>query len=285
MLFFLKMFAMICFLCNISFIQISCAEKSISYPSKVTKWDGSILQFDTKEFKTSHYYNPVDEEWKREKCRSLGFTFNEPITEQKFTSFMIPVDSFFNNDGMYYILSEVVCGSQKIRHQLQRNIIQNLMENQDIKQLFGDELFNDYIKNTIKISDPVEPDRRESCEACPICYENSTIILETCNHAICQECTDKLKIKKQYNCPLCRSQIEKFIDINGEVQSKCGCIELFAAAYYLDVCIYVYDNIQKYWLVYRKDWPNYDNLDMKDEKCIYLYVTENRFGIVHNVIE
>ncbi|XP_050521821.1 uncharacterized protein LOC126894681 isoform X2 [Daktulosphaira vitifoliae] len=231
MLFFLKMFAMICFLCNISFIQISCAEKSISYPSKVTKWDGSILQFDTKEFKTSHYYNPVDEEWKREKCRSLGFTFNEPITEQKFTSFMIPVDSFFNNDGMYYILSEVVCGSQKIRHQLQRNIIQNLMENQDIKQLFGDELFNDYIKNTIKISDPVEPDRR------------------------------------------------------GEVQSKCGCIELFAAAYYLDVCIYVYDNIQKYWLVYRKDWPNYDNLDMKDEKCIYLYVTENRFGIVHNVIE
>ncbi|XP_050548457.1 uncharacterized protein LOC126910112 [Daktulosphaira vitifoliae] len=48
-------------------------------------------------------------------------------------------------------------------------------------------------------------------------------------------------------------------------------VELFVAAYALDVCIYVYrEGPLNKWILYHKNWPNLENLDMNNEKCLYI---------------
>jgi hypothetical protein len=42
-------------------------------------------------------------------------------------------------------------------------------------------------------------------ERCCVCFENTTDTT-LCDHYICFKCRDKCIIKKQYNCPICRSE-------------------------------------------------------------------------------
>ncbi|XP_050548672.1 uncharacterized protein LOC126910284 [Daktulosphaira vitifoliae] len=79
--------------------------------------------------------------------------------------------------------------------------------------------------------------------------------------------------------------IKKYIIVEEErIQSQCGDVEMFAISEYLDVCIYLYRSENNDWTVFReKNWPNYDGVDMKDEECIYLYLNNDRIGIVSNV--
>ncbi|XP_050547756.1 uncharacterized protein LOC126909381 isoform X4 [Daktulosphaira vitifoliae] len=63
-------------------------------------------------------------------------------------------------------------------------------------------------------------------------------------------------------------------------------VELFIAAYALDVCIYVYRDgpiAMNKWTLYHKNWPNLENLDMKNEKC--LYIAEPFLGCAYYAVE
>ncbi|XP_050529953.1 uncharacterized protein LOC126899276 isoform X2 [Daktulosphaira vitifoliae] len=183
----------------------------------------------TVEYKSTNipvYFNPIDEDWKREKCSSLGFTYKKPITNQEFTPFMVPVERVYTTH-FPIILSELICGDRKIRKQFARNIIENLVSNEDIKKLFQTkDMFEKYIAKTTILKAPNEPIDEEV------------------------------------------------------VKSKWYTLEILAAAYYLKTCIYVYDYSFNVWILLRNSYTTFDS---KNEKCIYLYLTKNRMGVVTNL--
>ncbi|XP_050529954.1 uncharacterized protein LOC126899276 isoform X3 [Daktulosphaira vitifoliae] len=139
----------------------------------------------TVEYKSTNipvYFNPIDEDWKREKCSSLGFTYKKPITNQEFTPFMVPVERVYTTH-FPIILSELICGDRKIRKQFARNIIENLVSNEDIKKLFQTkDMFEKYIAKTTILKAPNEP--IDEAEECPLCYENRnpTYYFDKCSH-------------------------------------------------------------------------------------------------------
>ncbi|XP_050530791.1 uncharacterized protein LOC126899721 isoform X2 [Daktulosphaira vitifoliae] len=47
----------------------------------------------------------------------------------------------------------------------------------------------------------------EEAEKCPICYKDSTVTLKQCKHLLCNECAEKLRLRKEMKCPLCRRVI------------------------------------------------------------------------------
>lgn len=71
--------------------------------------------------------------------------------------------------------------------------------------------------------------------------------------------------------------------IAGHLECVNNYVELFAAAYYIDVCIFLYRKKEDDWILFHKDWPKYDKLDLNNEKCIYLYEKKNNLDIVSYV--
>ncbi|XP_050547077.1 uncharacterized protein LOC126908823 isoform X2 [Daktulosphaira vitifoliae] len=170
-------------------------------------------------------YKPVDKNWCIEKCISLGFTYKEPNINQNLTANMIPIDVYFHDQGLFDVLSELICKDSKYNLDIFRNTSKNLIKNKDIKKFINnDRWFKNDLKSHIEQKNP------------------------------------------------------RFIKPLWELY-------IFAAAYYLDVCIYVFKDSQNIWVYFRKGWPKYKKVDMKNEKCIYLYMYEriNYINVVTNV--
>ncbi|XP_050536839.1 uncharacterized protein LOC126903008 [Daktulosphaira vitifoliae] len=61
---------------------------------------------------------------------------------------------------------------------------------------------------------------------------------------------------------------QKMLENNGVLIGK---LEWFVVAQAFDICIYIYDESEFYWILFDKNWPNYEHQDMKSKKCIYLF--------------
>ncbi|XP_050539611.1 uncharacterized protein LOC126904544 isoform X2 [Daktulosphaira vitifoliae] len=275
----------------IKFITIFCifyysksiaAEAKFGFMSSVIINEFGKFVLSIQDLTIPQYFNPIDDEWKREKCSSLGFTYKEPVTSQLFTVNVVPVDILNKRYFLYRILSDLICGDGSLHSELQKKILISLTKNPVMEELFvTKEKFNDYLNKHVIIKDS---DMDEGVKQCPVCYEDSTVILWNCKHQMCQNCSEKMLERKQMKCPLCREKIFSFSDKElGHVKSTFVPIELLAAAYYLDVCIQVY-LIDYGWLLFRKEWPFYDELDMQNEKCIYLYMSNIHVGVISDVI-
>ncbi|XP_050532127.1 uncharacterized protein LOC126900455 [Daktulosphaira vitifoliae] len=90
---------------------------------------------------------------------------------------------------------------------------------------------------------------------------------------ISNEMSSNTKIKKFMN-----DKVSEYQQIRKKNGRTCGLgtqIELLAAAHALDICIYVYgngygDNYKFYWTLFHPNWPELENLDMSNEKCLYV---------------
>ncbi|XP_050522429.1 uncharacterized protein LOC126895026 [Daktulosphaira vitifoliae] len=247
-------------------------QQIIRYISSVQLLDKKQLIVNSRYLNVQFYYNPIDEEWKREKCIRLGFTFNE---HKEFNYNEVLSDNF----NLYKVLSDLICGDEKFSIKLQKKICLSIKSNDHIKQLFlVEESFDDYLKDFIKFIDPVLPYNEDGAEECPICFTESDIpvVLNSCRHSFCYHCIENLLLKDTNICPLCRADFSFYLDKDeGNVISACGYMDLLAAAHYLDVCIFVHYSLNV-WLYFDKDYT----LDMKEKKCIYLYVYNNTYGII-----
>ncbi|XP_050525984.1 uncharacterized protein LOC126896880 isoform X2 [Daktulosphaira vitifoliae] len=265
-----------------TFIVFSNCKSGIAVPYKCFLIDKNLkTQF--KRAKSPLYYNPVDANWKRAKCSSLGLTYKEPIWKHELTSYMIPVESFHTEFALPIVLSELICGDRNLKNHFARNIVKNLTSNEDIEKLFENkDLFEEYIANSMIIKRPDIPvDVNEEIK-CPVCYEKKyrTYYFNGCTHRVCEICADKLIIKMNYNCPFCRRFYPESNENNEVVISIWDTVEILAAAYYLNVCIYVYEFPENIWILYRNISTRFDS---KNEKCIYLYKTEIHWGVVTNL--
>ncbi|XP_050525982.1 uncharacterized protein LOC126896879 isoform X2 [Daktulosphaira vitifoliae] len=229
------------------------------------------------------YYNPVDTDWKREKCNSLGFTYKEPNTKLKFTSYMIPVEHYYDKVAISIIFSELICGDRKKSKQFGRNIVKNLISNEHIEKLFETkEMFEEYIAISTMFTVATQPIYSDPYEDCPICYESKSIpcILDSCKHQLCDNCVDKLVISGKFICPICRAEYNTFFENGEDVRSFWGPLEILATSYYLNVCIYVYYDKLSVWILYHN---SLNTADVKNEKCIYLYKKKNHMNVVTNL--
>ncbi|XP_050522439.1 RING finger protein PFF0165c-like isoform X2 [Daktulosphaira vitifoliae] len=259
-------------LCVCNLVNLILSNEKISlltsiemYPSNL-KCNAVYLNFQFK-------FNPVDEEWKRNKCESMGLTF---IKNKEFESVF---SQKYKIRQLYKVLSDLICGDTTFSTTLQENICSSIKTNDDIKKLFPDEeSFNNYLNDYIIFKNPDEADE------CSICYYEleSPVILNKCHHYLCKNCADKLVDRNEKKCPLCRTKFSYYIDeVEGNVVSSCSLIEYYAAAYYLDVCIFLFMR-EGEWAFFDKNGPNYTDEDMENKKCIYLFKheSEKTIGVV-----
>lgn len=84
------------------------------YIKKVLQYDGISIKFDYEDLSIPVYFNPVDEEWKREKCRQMGFTYKG----QTYFSKGIPLIQNDLRKNLYQVLSELICGDRNLHIKL-----------------------------------------------------------------------------------------------------------------------------------------------------------------------
>ncbi|XP_050525989.1 uncharacterized protein LOC126896882 isoform X2 [Daktulosphaira vitifoliae] len=204
----------IVFLIFFCYIKLNSSHDGIAIPFKCSYTDTNLkIHFRT--IRSPLYYNPVDTDWKKEKCNSLGFTYKEPNKKHMFTPYTIPSELFYST-VIPILLSELICGDKKFMNHFARNIVKNLKSNENIEKLFETkEMFDNYIAKTTKIEQLAVQINGEDC---PICYESKRVsyVLDYCNHQLCDICADKLLIKRNYTCPLCRAHFNQFLE-NGAV--------------------------------------------------------------------
>ncbi|XP_050522437.1 uncharacterized protein LOC126895029 [Daktulosphaira vitifoliae] len=221
-------------------------------------------------------FNPVDEVWRKNKCESLGFTF---IKHKDFKSALL---QNYHYEKLYEVLSELICGDKKFGIPLQKSICSSIKSNEDLKKLFRDEeAFIDYLdRNTFK--NPVSPYNKDGSDVCPICLDKADlpVVFDKCLHSLCKKCAAPLEHTNQKRCPVCRENFSSYTD-EGKIDSTCSFIEYYAAAYYLDVCIFLFMRDRE-WMFFDKNGPNYSEKDMENKKCIYLFRHESKrtIGVV-----
>ncbi|XP_050522263.1 uncharacterized protein LOC126894927 [Daktulosphaira vitifoliae] len=215
----------------------------------------------------------------KKKCESLGFTF---IKHKIFISSSFQT---YRVNDLYKVLSDLICGDRKFNMKLQKKICTSIKSNVDIKKLFrNEESFNDYLNHYIKFENSVLPYNKYGDNECPICCEefDLPVILNKCHHSLCYECAESLININENKCPLCRENFSYYLDKEeGKDISPGDLIEFFAAAYYLDVCIFLYFK-ENEWMFFDKNGLNYSEEDMNSKKCIYLYI--NRYKYTMGVV-
>ncbi|XP_050522445.1 uncharacterized protein LOC126895033 isoform X2 [Daktulosphaira vitifoliae] len=249
-------------LCVSNLIKLILSNEGITYLTSVKMNNKTEMECYGEKLNFKFQFNPVDEEWKKNKCESLGHTF---ITD---TPFVLAYYQKYRYQDLYKVLSNVICGDTKFSTSLQKNICLSINTNDDIKKLFRDEeSFNEYLNHNITFINS------DAAEECPICLEKPDllVILNKCHHCLCKTCADTLLIRNENKCPLCRKYFSYYVDkVEGNVISSCSLVEYFAAAYYLDVCIFYYYN-ENEWMFFDKNGLNYSEEDMDGKKCIYLF--------------
>ncbi|XP_050525512.1 uncharacterized protein LOC126896614 [Daktulosphaira vitifoliae] len=193
----------------------------VYYVSQVNNWDDRPNNIEVTPLKNDHYFRPVSNEWKKNKCQSLGLQFNEIIFRSydndiylnntlpkilTIPSLTYDVDQ--KNNCIFEALSLAICGNKSYFKQIRGKVLDNLKNSKELKNFLGSE-------------------RR---------FKNYLLLKNNGN----------------------------LVDDYGSVT------EVLATAEYLDVCIYVYVVEYKQWVLHRKDWPNYESINMKSENCIYL---------------
>ncbi|XP_050522430.1 uncharacterized protein LOC126895027 [Daktulosphaira vitifoliae] len=253
-------------MCNL--IKLILSNEEITYLTSVKMDNKTKMDYYGVKLNFKFNFNPVDEEWKKNKCESLGFTFT------KHKQFVLGYFQKYKYYDLYKVLSDLICGDTTFSITLQKNICTSIKTNDDIKKLFRDEeSFNDYLNQYITFLNPVSLHYNDAAKECPICFEEPDllVILNECHHCLCKKCADTLLIRNENNCPLCREYFSYYVDkVEGNVISSCSVVEYFAAAYYLDVCIFYYYN-ENEWLFFDKNGLNYSEKDMDSKKCIYLF--------------
>ncbi|XP_050536841.1 uncharacterized protein LOC126903009 isoform X2 [Daktulosphaira vitifoliae] len=145
----------------------------------------------------------------------------------------------------------------------------------------------DFKFKDLKIHRNSDPNNLPQILTTPSKIDTSDIYLNSTHYFLCNilnvSYMDEYKIRNLiYEAFLHNEIVNKFI-ISAETKKnylekrkieqfgvKLQYLELFVTALVLNVCIYIYDEVLDHWLFFHKDWPNYKNLDMKQEKCIYL---------------
>ncbi|XP_050525511.1 uncharacterized protein LOC126896613 [Daktulosphaira vitifoliae] len=208
--------------------------QAVYFISKVNNWNDRPNNIEVTPLKNKHYFRRFNNEWKRNKCESLGFKFNESffrsydhdtiLNNSILILLTTPLQNYSNcfvdqdNNCVFKALSLAICGNISYFQKIRGKVIDN-------------------IKNSIELKNFLGGKRR---------FNNYTLFK-----------TDG-----------------DFVGDYGSV------IEVLATAEYLDVCIYVYEDECNQWIIYRKDWPNYESIDMKTENCIYLNLYKQSFRIV-----
>ncbi|XP_050542201.1 uncharacterized protein LOC126906024 [Daktulosphaira vitifoliae] len=62
-------------------------------------------------------------------------------------------------------------------------------------------------------------------------------------------------------------------------------LDFYILSVVIDKCIYYYEHDFNIWMFFRKNWPNYSTLDMKNEKCIYIAVKEKFVYSITEVVD
>ncbi|XP_050522442.1 uncharacterized protein LOC126895031 isoform X2 [Daktulosphaira vitifoliae] len=251
----------------------------IKYISSIKKY----LIFNKTNLNFQFKFNPVDEDWKKNKCESLGFTF---IEHKDFKSALC---QNYDIQDFYKVLSDLICGDSKFQKKLHKNICLSIKTNDDIKKLFPDEeVFNDYVNHYIIFENPVSPYNKDGTVKCPICLTKSKlhVLLNKCLHSFCKGCIDILVYRNENKCPLCRAKFSHYIDeVEGNIISTYSLIEYYAAAHYLDVCIFLFTR-EGEWMFFDKIRPNYSEEYMDNKKCIYLFQHKHEnIGVVVDINE
>ncbi|XP_050522222.1 uncharacterized protein LOC126894914 isoform X3 [Daktulosphaira vitifoliae] len=324
-------------LCMSYLIKLILSNEEVTYLTSV-KMDNRIkMNYYVTKLNFQFKFNPVDEEWKKNKCENLGFTFTN---HKPFVSAFIQT---YKCQDFYKLLSDLICGDRKFSMKLRKKICNSIKTNDDIKKLFRDEVsFNDYFNHYITFINPVSLNYKaflDAAEECPICFEKPDVlvILNECHHCLCKKCADTLLIRNENKCPLCRKYFSNYADkvevspcnkygdnkcplcceksdlpvilnmchhslcygcaeslqnknkidcplcgqyifyytdrVEGNVISSCSLVEYFAAAYYLDICIFLYIK-ENEWMFFDKNGLNYSEEDMDGKKCIYLFLNK-----------
>ncbi|XP_050522443.1 uncharacterized protein LOC126895032 [Daktulosphaira vitifoliae] len=263
-------------LCVCNLIKMISSNENITYVTCVKKNDKYLIYYKT-DLNFQFKFNPVDEDWKKNKCESLGFTFKEH------KDFKSAFRQKYHYEELYKVLSDLICGDSKFQRTLQKNICSSIITNDDIKKLFPDEeSFNDYLKFYSNFENQVSPYNKDETNVCPICLDKADlpVVFNKCLHSLCKKCAASLIHTNQKRCPICRANFNYFTD-EGNVVSSGGLIEYFAAAYYLDVCIFLFVRVGE-WMFFDKNGLNCSQEDIENKKCIYLFKHEREktIGVV-----
>ncbi|XP_050539599.1 uncharacterized protein LOC126904540 isoform X4 [Daktulosphaira vitifoliae] len=205
----IKLFLLFCIFYYTKSIVI---ESVVKFIKNVESQDGEF-KFNIGDLKIPYYFNPVDDEWKREKCSSLGFTYKEPVTHQLLTINVVPVDILNNRHYLFRTLSNIICGDSNLHSKLKKQVSLSLIENPIMEEMFGTkENFSDYLSKFVLIKDSDTTMDEGAVKQCPICYEDSTSTLWDCKHRLCHNCSEMMLQRKQMKCPLCRENISYITD-------------------------------------------------------------------------
>ncbi|XP_050521623.1 uncharacterized protein LOC126894557 isoform X2 [Daktulosphaira vitifoliae] len=252
-------------LCVSNLIKLILSNETIEYLTRVKMNDKTEMDYYAVKLNFKFKFNLVDKEWRKNKCESLGYTFKKDMP------FVLPYFQTYKYQDLYKVLSDLICGDTKFSTSLQKNICSSINTNDDINKLFRDEeSLNEYLNHNITFVNPVK------AEECPICFNKPDVlvILNKCRHCLCKNCADTLLIRDENKCPLCRKDFSYYTDnVEGNVISSCSVVEYFAAAYYLDTCIFLYYNENK-WMLFDKNGLKYSEEDMDGKKCIYLFLNK-----------
>lgn len=79
------------------------------------------MTFETNPVNVKVYYNPVDEEWRQNKCTSLGLTYKDPFMKRTLIFTMNPVDTKESERFLYLTLAKAICHNRSTYIDLFRN--------------------------------------------------------------------------------------------------------------------------------------------------------------------
>ncbi|XP_050525514.1 uncharacterized protein LOC126896616 [Daktulosphaira vitifoliae] len=204
-------------LCLILLIASTSTHKDVFYISEIVGFYDTFTDFNLTKLNNKHYFKPVSNEWRTQKCESLGFKFNKSssfLKKNKTTDslyLLTELDEQFlvyddRENCLYMTLLLAICGDKMNYYDLRKKVLNNMRNSKELLNLIGEENLDKYL--TLK----------------------------------------KEKVLNDY----------------------ASVVELIATAEYLDVCIYLYVPAFKEWILYYKDWPNYEKFNMENEHCLYL---------------
>ncbi|XP_050545666.1 uncharacterized protein LOC126907959 [Daktulosphaira vitifoliae] len=218
----------------LQYISIICAYQDVIYVKSIVFWNNLRTKFESVNANFNVYYQPVDDDWRQKTLQLLNLSSNKLKLNN--------VTKFSNNEILLKYL---------IPNDIFRTSKHNCLYKSLSYILFGNE--NEYYYLQKKIMDYLKTNEF------PVDFVGGQEMFKLY--------LDQLIQRNEYQESVIKGNIN-----NENTSEICnGMVEIMGAAFYLNTCILVYYEKYEDWILYHRSWPNCDNVNWENKKCIYLF--------------
>ncbi|XP_050548218.1 uncharacterized protein LOC126909833 isoform X2 [Daktulosphaira vitifoliae] len=122
--------------------------KGFIYPKFITSVKDLGAHFKVAKITNSLYFQPIDNKWRKKKCKSLGLKFKESILydtnieRRKLTLSTFPYDLYKVEklNSLYKSLAYVICGNEKLYAKIQRKVFVTIKNSKKFKKYMNGKL-------------------------------------------------------------------------------------------------------------------------------------------------